>query len=361
MAGLVSIPQDYYEAARIDGATGLQKFWRITLPLVRPATVTVIILSPDRRAALLRPDLGDDPRRPRLHLRRDRLGDLQAVPGRLLRPLDRRQRRPVRPRRGRSSCRCRPSSTAGRSSHEAPGRISGSASLAILVSIVVFVVPFIFIVLTAVKDRSEASLRDFSWPTDVAPLGQPRRGDPDPRLHAGHAPSSTRPSSPSASVTLLVVFGAMVGFVLQRRPSRWTRLVNFLVLAGLIIPPAVVPTIWVLQELGLFKTLHGMVLIEVAYGLSFTRAALPRLRRDDPARARRGGDHRRRRAAAAVLPGHPAAAAAGGGDRDRRAVGRDLQRLHQSALLPAGQGERDRAADALQLPEPVQHVLQCCS
>ena len=41
-------------------------------------------------------------------------------------------------------------------------------------------------------------------------------------------------------------------------------------LAGLIIPPAVVPTIWVLQGLGLFKTLHGMVLIQVAYGLAFT-------------------------------------------------------------------------------------------
>ena len=72
------------------------------------------------------------------------------------------------------------------------------------------------------------------------------------------------------SVILLVVFGAMVGFVLQRRPSRWTPFVNFLVLAGLIIPPAVVPTIWVLQGLNLFKTLHGLVLIEVAYGLSFT-------------------------------------------------------------------------------------------
>jgi raffinose/stachyose/melibiose transport system permease protein len=73
-----------------------------------------------------------------------------------------------------------------------------------------------------------------------------------------------------ASVTLLVVFGAMVGFVLQRRPSVWTSIVNFFVLAGLIIPPAVVPTIWVLQGLGLFKTLHGLVLIEVAYGLSFS-------------------------------------------------------------------------------------------
>ena len=72
------------------------------------------------------------------------------------------------------------------------------------------------------------------------------------------------------SVTLLVIFGAMVGFVLQRRPSRWTPVVNFFVLAGLIIPPAVVPTIWVLQGLDLFKTLHGLILIEVAYGLSFT-------------------------------------------------------------------------------------------
>jgi raffinose/stachyose/melibiose transport system permease protein len=45
MAGLVSIPQDYYEASRIDGATRSQQFWRITLPLVWPATVTVVTLS----------------------------------------------------------------------------------------------------------------------------------------------------------------------------------------------------------------------------------------------------------------------------------------------------------------------------
>ena len=42
------------------------------------------------------------------------------------------------------------------------------------------------------------------------------------------------------------------------------------VLAGLMIPPAVVPTIWVLQCIGLFKTIHGMILIQVAYGLAFT-------------------------------------------------------------------------------------------
>ena len=45
IAGIVAIPKDYYEAARIDGATKLQNFFYITLPLCRPATVTVIILS----------------------------------------------------------------------------------------------------------------------------------------------------------------------------------------------------------------------------------------------------------------------------------------------------------------------------
>jgi raffinose/stachyose/melibiose transport system permease protein len=45
IAGLAAIAPDYYEAARIDGATRLQQFWRVTVPLARPATVTVITLS----------------------------------------------------------------------------------------------------------------------------------------------------------------------------------------------------------------------------------------------------------------------------------------------------------------------------
>ncbi|WP_345900815.1 sugar ABC transporter permease [Martelella sp. UBA3392] len=45
IAGLAAIGQEYYEAARIDGASHFQLFWRVTVPLVRPATTTVIILS----------------------------------------------------------------------------------------------------------------------------------------------------------------------------------------------------------------------------------------------------------------------------------------------------------------------------
>ncbi|GAA1673635.1 sugar ABC transporter permease [Kribbella yunnanensis] len=45
IAGIVSIPREYVEAARVDGAGSWETFRRIVLPLSRPATVTVIILS----------------------------------------------------------------------------------------------------------------------------------------------------------------------------------------------------------------------------------------------------------------------------------------------------------------------------
>ena len=45
IAGIVAIPSEYYEAAKIEGATAIQQFWKVTVPLARPATTTVIILS----------------------------------------------------------------------------------------------------------------------------------------------------------------------------------------------------------------------------------------------------------------------------------------------------------------------------
>ncbi len=45
IAGIMSIPSDYYEALQIDGGNAFDKFWRIIVPLSRPATNTVIILA----------------------------------------------------------------------------------------------------------------------------------------------------------------------------------------------------------------------------------------------------------------------------------------------------------------------------
>jgi ABC-type sugar transport system permease subunit len=43
LAGLQTIPEDLYEAAKIDGATGIQAFLRVTFPLLRPALVVALI------------------------------------------------------------------------------------------------------------------------------------------------------------------------------------------------------------------------------------------------------------------------------------------------------------------------------
>lgn len=134
---------------------------------------------------------------------------------------------------------------------------------------VVFVVPFYFIALQAVKDRKGSSLLDFSWPEqtqflqNLIEVVQVR----DYQLLLAYFNSTV---ITVFSVTGLVIFAAMVGYVLQRRPSKWNKYVNFAVLAGLMMPPAVVPTIWLLQQIGMFKTIHGMILIEIAYNLSFS-------------------------------------------------------------------------------------------
>ncbi|AJH00686.1 ABC transporter permease [Clostridium beijerinckii] len=45
IAGILSISSEYYEAANIDGATGLQKFRYITFPLILPTLATTTVLN----------------------------------------------------------------------------------------------------------------------------------------------------------------------------------------------------------------------------------------------------------------------------------------------------------------------------
>ena len=45
IAGISAISKDYYEAASLDGATGWQQFWKITVPLCRSSMNSVIILA----------------------------------------------------------------------------------------------------------------------------------------------------------------------------------------------------------------------------------------------------------------------------------------------------------------------------
>lgn len=45
LAGMQSIPQDYYDVAELSDASGWQKFWRITFPSIRPVLLFVVVLN----------------------------------------------------------------------------------------------------------------------------------------------------------------------------------------------------------------------------------------------------------------------------------------------------------------------------
>lgn len=140
---------------------------------------------------------------------------------------------------------------------------------AVLACGVIFILPFVFIFLTAAKTRQDAAALSFSLPRNWQ-LWENFMDVVQTRNYMLLLAYFNSILITVVSVAFLVLLGAMVGYILQRRPSRWNKVIYGFVLTGLMIPPAVVPTIWVLQSFGLFKTISGMILIQIAYGLAFT-------------------------------------------------------------------------------------------
>ena len=133
---------------------------------------------------------------------------------------------------------------------------------------IIFVVPFIFIILTASKTRQEAARFQFSLPSEFQLLENIQEVMAFGNYRILRALWNSTLLT-VGSITLIVLFAAMVAFVMQRRSDRLASVVGTFMLAGLIIPPAVVPTIFLLQWIGLYKTLFGLIMIEVAYSLPF--------------------------------------------------------------------------------------------
>ena len=94
--------------------------------------------------------------------------------------------------------------------------------VSLLVAFVIFVVPFVFVVLTAVKSKAEAARLAFTWPTEwhlvenLVEVVQTR----DYMLLLAYFNSTV---ITVGAVALLVIAGAMIGYVLQRRRSAGTR------------------------------------------------------------------------------------------------------------------------------------------
>lgn len=141
-------------------------------------------------------------------------------------------------------------------------------AIVLIVCVVVFCIPFYFILLTAMKTAPDAALMNLQWPK------QNMLWENIKEVFGARNYMLVRAFWNSTLLTvfsllILVVVSSMAAFVLQRRTHRFTSLAMLLVMAGLIIPPAVVPTIWVLEGIGLFKTLMGMISVEVAIHFSF--------------------------------------------------------------------------------------------
>ncbi|MDE6906845.1 MAG: carbohydrate ABC transporter permease [Lachnospiraceae bacterium] len=140
--------------------------------------------------------------------------------------------------------------------------------LGFLGAFIVFIVPFLFMMVNALKERREANLLSISFPKEMhwenfLEVFQTN----DYQLITAFKNSGLLVIG---SVIILILVGAMAGYVLQRRNDRVMGIANSLIMAGLMVPAAILPTIWVLQRLQLYKTLLGMILIEVALQIPFT-------------------------------------------------------------------------------------------
>lgn len=135
--------------------------------------------------------------------------------------------------------------------------------------LVVFVVPFVFMLLTAAKDRQESARLEFSLPSEWHLLENIEAvlAEQNGIMYVAMANSLILTV---ASVAITVVLSAMVAFVLQRRRDRVSAVITALMIAGLIIPPALVPTIYTLQWLNINKTLFGLILVEVTQLMPFS-------------------------------------------------------------------------------------------
>jgi len=141
--------------------------------------------------------------------------------------------------------------------------------LGIILTGVVFVAPFYFVIITSFKDAKEASWMNMNLPSSYHIIENYKS------VLQAQGGIILKAFLNSFIITTLSVVGIIIvcslaGFVLQRREDKFSGFWNFLILFGLIAPPAIVPTVWVLQSLHIYKTLYSMALLEIAFLFPFS-------------------------------------------------------------------------------------------
>ena len=140
--------------------------------------------------------------------------------------------------------------------------------IGVAMALIIFGIPFVFILLNSLKDRLESNRLAMSLPT-VFHFENYLTVLENNNYQLVTAFKNSIIMTIGA-VIVLIITGSMAGYVLQRRKDRITKFLSKLVLIGLMIPTAILPTIWVLQKLGIYKTMFSIILLQTSVNISFT-------------------------------------------------------------------------------------------
>lgn len=140
--------------------------------------------------------------------------------------------------------------------------------LGVIITVLIFIIPFYFMFVNSIKSKKEANQLSIAWPKEIhfenyVEVLTKSNG----QLITAFKNSAMLTL---CSVALLCLFGAMAGYAIQRRSDSKMKFVQSVIMLGLMIPASILPTIHLLQTLHLYKTMLGMILIEVALQLPFT-------------------------------------------------------------------------------------------
>lgn len=128
----------------------------------------------------------------------------------------------------------------------------------------IILVPLYFVVVNSFKTSNDAADMLLSWPSTFQIIENYTKVIIEGNILRSFANSTV---ITVMSVAIIVVITSMAGFVLQRRTSRFLDLV---ILSGLIVPPAMVPTYWVFKLLHMNSSFQGVILLFSALGFSFS-------------------------------------------------------------------------------------------
>ena len=138
----------------------------------------------------------------------------------------------------------------------------------ILVTIALFIVPFYFMLVNSLKSQKESSLLTISWPSEIH-----LENYKEVFTYANYQLVTAYKNSLTLTlftVAGLLLTGAMAGYVIQRRNDRIMKIISWIIMLGLMIPASILPTINLLQKLHIYKTMFGMVMVEIALQTPFT-------------------------------------------------------------------------------------------